>query len=139
MITKKYKYISLSASLFLVLFCISGCGRLQGDFAFRNAGDEAYRKIEGVPEFEKSRKVNWVFVFKKVSNTHGVSAVLLKKELVWVDIESRLETISKNNKTIYGDIENLDEGTYKIMISEEGEVISEKEFIVFIDEDSGRE
>ena len=120
---------------FLVLIFMSGCGAMKGEFAFKNFEDEAYRKIDGSPEFEKSKKVNWVFVFKNVSGTRGVSVVLLKRELVWVDIDSRIENISETNNIIYGNIENLAEGRYKIMISDESAVISEKEFTVFADDD----
>ena len=137
MITKKYKCAFCAAYLFASLIFISGCGALKGEFGFRNPGDEAYRKLEGVPEFEKSKKIEWVFVFKKVRGTRSISVVLLKKELVWVDIDSRLENISESSNIIYGDIQNLDEGRYKIMISEGSGMIAEKEFAVFADDDSG--
>jgi hypothetical protein len=52
-----------------------------------------------------------------------------------VDIDSRLENISETSNIIYGDIENYNEGMYKIMISDGGIVISEKEFSVFVDDD----
>lgn len=135
MITRKNKCAFFAACLFAVLFFMSGCGALKGEFGFRNFGDEAYRKIDGTPDFEKSKKINWVFVFSNAGDARSISVVLLKKELVWVDIDSRIEIISESSNIIYGDIANLDEGRYKIMISEGSALIAEKEFTVFADED----
>ncbi|MCU0821966.1 MAG: hypothetical protein MUC95_05770, partial [Spirochaetes bacterium] len=80
-------------------------------------------------------KISWIFVFKNAGDVRKISVVILKKELVWVDIDSRLENISETSNIIYGDIENYNEGMYKIMISDGGIVISEKEFSVFVDDD----
>lgn len=115
----------LFSSMFL------SCGKLKGEFAFRNFGQEAYRKADGVPEFNKNKKIEWVFVFDKVSDKHQIGVVLLKKELVWIDIGVRRETINEKEKIIYGDIEDLDEGRYRILITCEGDVIAEREFIIF--------
>ncbi len=132
---KKNIFLRPVICFFIILFFFSGCGALKGEFAFRNPGEEAYRKIEGVPEFESSKKTEWVFVFKNAGSTRKISVVLLKKELVWVDIDSRLESISEAENIVYGIIENLSQGSYKIVISAESDVIAEKEFTVFANDD----
>ena len=135
MIFRNFKARKIVVCACILFIFFPACGRLKGEFAFRGFGEEAYRKIDGIPEFEKSGRIEWVFVFKKVKEAQKIGVVFLKKELVWVDINTRMETIDKDRKIIYGGFENLDEGTYKILISDGQDAVSEKEFIIFYDEE----
>jgi hypothetical protein len=84
-------------------------------------------------EFEKNEKINWVYIFKDVRGVQNIGVTLLKKEIVWVDISNKAEQISELNKVIYGKLENLSDGNYKIILSQANKVIDEREFIIYSD------
>lgn len=134
-----YRGIILRIKIFVILgiliTSIIQCGKLEGEFAFKYLFDDAYRKIIGVPEFNNSEEVNWVYIFKKIRGYHLINIVVMKKEIIWVDIDSRIENIGIDKNIIYGKIKDLDEGRYKIIISKEGKIIDQKEFIVFTEDD----
>ncbi len=112
---------------------LSGCGKLKGEFAFKKLIDDKYRIINGLLEFEKNEKINWVYTFKEVRGIQNIFVTLFKKELVWVDISGRVESVSETNKIIYGTIEKLPDGTYKIVLSMADKIIDEREFVIFSD------
>lgn len=123
-------------SLILIFtFLFSGCGKLSGEFAFKRLHEDSYKKLDDSIEFEKNEKIKWVYVFKEVNDLHQVGIVLLKKDIIWVDIANRVETISERNKIIYGVIENLKDGLYKIILTNNNKVIDEKEFTIFTAEE----
>lgn len=117
--------------IIITAIILTGCGNIKGEFAFKKFIDDKYRTIDGLLEFEKSEKINWVYVFKEVRSTQNIAVTLFKKELVWVDISSRIESISKTNKIINGVIENLPDGTYKIILSQANKIIDGREFVIF--------
>lgn len=125
--------------LSLSLLLQAGCGKLKGDFAFKQADSDVYKRIDGTPEFRRSDAIDWVFQFQKVTSERQVSVVLLKKEIVWVEISAGIEKINKIKKSVYGTVEQFDEGTYKIVIAERGSIIDEKEFKVFTEDDENEE
>ena len=137
-INTKWSNLDLKKIIFFLLPAIllaSGCGKLKGDFAFKKNIEDKYRKIEEPVEFEKNEKINWVYIFKGLRGKHDVGIVLLKKELVWVDIESSVERVSEANNIIYGTIEGLSDGTYKIILADGNKEIDEKEFVIFSDQE----
>ncbi len=130
-IKRIYSFIAVC----LIAFFAVGCGKLKGEFAFKSFGEDTYKRVGEVPEFEQSELINWVFIFKKLTDRHQIGVTLLKKELVWIDINTRSENITLTKKIIYGEIQNFEEGRYRILLSKEGAVVAEKEFIIFRDED----
>ncbi len=54
----------------------------------------------------------------------------MKKELVWVDVNVRTERIDPLQKVIYGTIEGLEKGNYRLIMAEKGKILDEMEFIV---------
>jgi hypothetical protein len=112
---------------------VTGCGRVEGEFAIRRGDSDVYRKAEGVPEFSVDESADWAFVAPRVSGSHIVGVALMKKELVWVDVHVRNETLDPTRGTIYGKVENLEKGDYKILLAEKGKKIAEMEFIVYDD------
>lgn len=121
--------------LIIIALIFSGCAKINGEFAYKKLIDDKYKRADGVLEFEKNEKINWVYVFKDLKDIYNINVMLLKKELVWVDIDNRTEKISRSNKIIYGTIENLHDGTYKIIISHSGKVIDEKEFTIYSEQE----
>ncbi len=127
MITKLSKYIVL-------LFCfvtIVSCSKETGSFAFKNNNDDRYIIKDGLCEFNQDEKVNWAFCFTKVSKQKKIGVVVLKKEKVWIDVDSFYDTVYKDKPCIYGHIENYEAGTYKILIVDTGNEIAEKEFVIY--------
>ncbi len=121
--------------IILLAILLSGCGKLSGEFAFKRSNEDSYKKIDGAIEFEKNEKIMWVYVFKEVPESHNIGVVLLKREIIWVDISNEVEEISERNKIIYGVIENLKDGLYKIILTNQNDVIAEKEFTIFTGEE----
>ena len=122
-------------SVILITLIISGCTKIKGEFAYKKIIEDKYKRADGLLEFEKNEKVNWVYVFKDLKDIYNINVTLLKKELVWVDIANRTEKISRSNNIIYGIIENLTDGTYKIIISHSDKIIDEKEFVIYSEQE----
>ena len=126
-------YIRIIPVIIVVILSLSivGCGKLEGEFAFKTFFDDVYRRIQGVPQFDDTMEVNWVYVFNEVHGYHNIGVVIMKKEIIWVDIEKRIENINESKRTIYGRIKDLEEGRYKIIIAKAGKIIDQKEFLIY--------
>lgn len=127
MLYKKYSiYI-------IVLSCLvfTSCGKLDGTFAFKKKIDHHYRKMQAQPQFHKNESVQWVYVFKKFRGKHKIGVILLKKEVVWIDVLSWHDTINQRNKIIYGSIENFEAGEYKILLTEKDKMFAEQHFTIY--------
>ncbi len=94
------------------------CGGFQGEFAVKGEMDDVYRRIKKKPEFSSDAKINWIYSFKSVSGYNKIGVVLLKKEIEWVDIYKRSDYIDSEKKIIYGKIERLKPGRYKIVLTD---------------------
>ncbi len=131
MITKLSKYVILFVWLILVV----SCSKETGTFSFKTIGDDRFIIKDDLCEFKQDVRVEWAFCFNKVSKQKKVGVVVLKKEKVWVDVYSFYDTVYKNKLCIYGNIENYEEGVYKILIIDKGNTIAEKEFIIYSESD----
>lgn len=118
-----------------MLFSMIGCGKVEGEFAFKYLLDSDYRRIRGIPEFNGSREVRWIYLFNNIRGYHKIGVVIMKKELVWVDIDTRIDNINEANDTIYGVIKDYKEGRHAILITENGRIIDRKEFDIYSDEE----
>lgn len=121
----------------IVLLCVFPlqCAKLGGDFGFKSAFDDHYIKISKIPEFKIDERRDWVFVFKNVSDSFDAGVFIMKKEIVWAEVTHYTQKISREGNVVYGTIENLPEGRYKIVVTAGNDFIAEKEFIVYSDED----
>jgi hypothetical protein len=117
--------------LLLAVILISGCGKFKGEFAFKKKLDDKYTKMSDSVEIDKNDRIDWVYIFHEVKGNHNVGVVLLKKELVWSDIRTTVERITESSKIIYGTIEGLSDGEYRIVLTESNKLIDEKEFSIF--------
>lgn len=122
------KHIAAAIALFIMSV---GCGGLRGEFAFKKEGENTYRRVAGNPEYSASETINWVFVFKSPGENRTVGVALMKKGLVWSDVEIRTETINDARSILYGAIANLEPGGYKLVIMSKHRVIGEKEFTIY--------
>ncbi len=121
--------LSKKLLLFFLLVIIS-CSKETGTFAFKN-NDDRFTIKDGLCEFNQDERIDWTFCFTKVSQQKKIGVVILKKEKVWVDIYSFYDSVYKNKPCIYGQIENYEEGTYKILIIDNGNTIAAKEFVIY--------
>lgn len=131
-ITGTYKVLLpvLLAAQFMV-----SCAVQRGEFAFRKNLEDSYHKPVSRPEFSTTDKVKWAYVLSKVKKERALGVVVLKKELVWVEINARMETLTPRNRVIYGEINDYEAGDYRIIITEKNKKLDEIEFIIYQDKD----
>ena len=113
------------------------CGTLKGEFGFKTPRDDFYRKWNGRYEFDSSMEVKWVYRFHSIPSRGRVGVIYLKKEVVWMEIDTTVESIGPERQHVFGTIYNLPEGRYKIVLvngDEENKVIDTLEFTVYNDE-----
>jgi len=116
---------------------LEACLKPDGEFSFRKSHTDSYKRIKDVPEFLTTDNVEWVYVFSKTRKIYNIGIILMKQEIVWVDINTRSERIDPTHKIIYGKLENMEAGNYKILLTLNGTKLDEKYFIILRDsEDS---
>jgi hypothetical protein len=114
------------------------CGKPGGNFAFKKPMEDVYRKVAQLPEFSREQVVDWVFALKGLGGKPVKMWVfLVKKELVWVELHARSEQVTRDKAFIYGTIEGLTKGRYKIIIAQDTDVVGEQEFDIFDESDDG--
>ena len=122
-------------SLLLIAAGFAACSKPDGNFAFRSGVDRRYRILQGEPEFRKGQKIDWVFQLKKGHGLKKLDVMIQKKGIVWAEVESRSVDVNKQNRNIFGTLNDLDPGSYKIIVFEKDRVIKEISFNVYRDDD----
>jgi len=112
---------------------LAACGQLEGKFAYKSQLDDHYRKMDANHEIKSDEKVNWVYVFDKFSGKHKIGVIILKKEIVWIDVLSWHDEVTPSENIIYGTIEDFQDGEYKIILTENDKAFDEQRFIVYTD------
>jgi len=119
----------------LILFAsFISCGGLSGEFAFRMPYEDVYKKKTEPVEFPSTVAVDWVFAFDKVKDNRKIGVLLMKKELVWVEIKSRTDNVSREKTCIYDRIAGLKDGEYRIVLTDlkkNNRLIGSKDFIIY--------
>ncbi|HSV98209.1 MAG TPA: hypothetical protein VLM75_14900 [Spirochaetota bacterium] len=126
-----WRRVALLAVFAASVLSWSGCGGLKGEFAVKRPFADEYHRVTGIPEFSAAERIDWVYVFSNVTEEHAIGVILMKKELVWVDVSVRTERIDVVQKVIYGAIEGLDKGVYRLLVAEKGKILGEMEFVVY--------
>lgn len=126
------------STYFLIIFIIIislACGSQKGEFAFKFSLDDAFRKIKGNVEFPYGQEVQWAYIYKEIPASKKVGVILLKKEIVWVEKSVKSDHVDRSKKVIFGTISNLEEGRYKIMLTDilKEKRIDEVEFVIYND------
>lgn len=119
-----------------VLVAAPGCGKLEGEFGFKAPMEDGFRKIAKIPEIKSGDRRDWVFVFKNLTDSHEIGVFILKKEVVWAEVTHYMKNVGLGNDVVYGTIDDLPEGRYKIVLVEKKNLIAEKEFLVYNDEET---
>jgi hypothetical protein len=127
---------------FLVIFTIPifYCQKLQGEFAFKQSEDKAYKLLYNKLEFSASEEVDWIYKFNFiVSKRLDISVIILKKEIGWIDILTVSDYIDPSKNIIYGKLKDFEPGDYKIVlvqtVSGKNKIIDEVEIYLYSDED----
>jgi hypothetical protein len=130
----KLLILILTAPLLLL-----SCVRLEGEFALRRPLEDSYRRIHGDVEIQSNTKVDWVFKLNTVpSGNRRIGVFTTKKEIVWVEIQSRFDEVNREKSIIYGTISDLPEGEYRIILTDimrDNRMIRSFDFRVYSDRD----
>jgi hypothetical protein len=119
----------------VILLIIGACSKLEGTFAYKTMYMDAYKKMKPGMEFASKSRIDWTFVTDSISKPYTVGVVLLKKEVIWIDVSRDKYFINRENPHIYGHFEQLPAGNYKIVIvTEENELISENPFSIYYED-----
>jgi hypothetical protein len=111
------KKITISALIFSCLIFFS-CSKIDGFFSFKKFQDTSFKKYSIHKEFSQNESVRWMFTASKVSTPVSIGVLLMKKELIWVTVSSRKDLLHLKKQRVYGDIKDLEPGSYKILITD---------------------
>lgn len=130
------RLLPCAASLALCL-ALFACAKQPGSFGFKHYLEDSYRTASRMPEFPADAKYQWSYVFNQPAPQYKVGVILQKKELVWVEVNSRALVPDPSQPVIYGDIEGLEPGEYEIVLTEVGKskLIDHCFFRVYRDDD----
>jgi hypothetical protein len=123
----------------VLLFILSAavCNSLKGDFAFRKQGDDVYRKLKGRLEFASGETVDWVYHMPGQKKVHKIGVVYQRKTVVWVDVSVEEQIIGPQKNTVYGIINALKPGEYRIVLTQpedDNRIIASRRFFIYKDE-----
>ena len=115
----------------MFFFCVS-CAIPKGSFGYKTKAMDGYRRFDDMREFDASEKVEWVYSFPVMKKMFRTGMILQKKETVWVDVKKSAQVIAGTSPFFYGNFEGMEEGEYRIVItnmnSEETEIYDEVVF-----------
>ena len=122
------KYLAI-----IVLALLVSCGKLKGEFAIKNAMDDNYRRITRSLEFAREDEIQWAYIFQNNKIRHKIGVIILKKELVWVEVTSYTSIIDINNNIVHGTIKDYPPGDYQIVLTdvENNNFIEKKDFLIY--------
>ncbi len=139
--TSRLRKITVNCILILmnsiVVVLVLSCMGPKGVFAVKFPGEDVYRRVDTPLEVPHDREVSWIYSFDRGTDTR-IGVIIQKKEIVWVEIMSRMVRIEPGNQVIYGSIKDLEPGTYQILLTrlaDENEIIDSFDFFVYARED----
>ena len=117
--------------LIILISVTIGCSNSSGQFAYRTVGMDSYRNMTEGIEFQADTKIDWLYRFPSVFGKKNVGVIILKHELIWVEVWKDIQTVDKLKPQVWGTIEKLEPGEYKIVVTEKNELIAETIFNVY--------
>ena len=121
----------LFVALIILMSMMAGCSNSSGKFAYRTVGMDSYRNMTEGIEFQSDAKIDWLYHFPSVFGKKNVGVIILKHELIWVEVRKDIQTVDKLKPQVWGTIENLEPGEYKIVLAEKNELIAETIFNIY--------
>lgn len=137
--TDSFLYRFFLCMFVLLSMLVISCKRPSGHFAFRFPPEEKYRLISTPIELSDRDKVEWIYEFKKFPGSGKVGVIFLKKELVPVEVFSAMENVTADSPFIYGTIQDMVPGVYRIVLTDViagNNLIDEREFTVYSSEEN---
>jgi len=119
-----------------VSVCIA-CSSMKGEFGFKTFRDDTYRKWPDPLEFSSSDEVQWVYQFPLNVGERKIGVIYMKKELLWVEVESTVQKVNPMARQVYGTIKSFPDGDYKIILVDvdgENRLIEARFFSIYTDE-----
>ena len=125
--------LNKSLIILTILLTLHACGKLKGEFAIKTGMGEKYIRIKKSLEFHKDKAYHWAYTLKKVSGKHKVGILILKKNIVWVEIIDERDFVSPQKTAITGTIKGLKPGNYKLILTDldDREIIDTLPFLVY--------
>ncbi|HOO71192.1 MAG TPA: hypothetical protein PK926_05460 [Spirochaetota bacterium] len=120
----------------LLVFSVS-CLKLKGEFALKFAMQDSYRRITAPVQINKNETVQWLYQLDTMpSQKVQIGIILLKKEVIWVDVLVQDDIIGMDVNVVYGTIKDLDEGQYRLVLTDvkKNAEIDSFEFTVYSDD-----
>src|SRR4030042_6164802 len=130
MMIRRDTYIAFILMLSVV---VASCS-IEGKFGFKSFGEDTYRRTSETPEFASNEAVDWVYVFSKKFGERSIGVVYRKKEVVWVEMLTKVSRIDEGSKIVYGTIKNFPPGHYQIVLTDlrnDSRLIDSKDFIIY--------
>lgn len=112
----------------VLIISLIACSGIKGQFAYKTLQMDSYRKMINNKEFISNEKIDWIYKIDSLAEKTVISTVVLKKEIVWVDVSKKIQTVLPASPYIYGEIKNLNTGDYKIILLKKNKIISEISF-----------
>jgi hypothetical protein len=122
--------IVFTIAAFVFTLCIVSCGD-KGEFAYKSFEMDSYRTMKKGMEFPSDSKTDWLYKIATVSGKKRYGVIMLKKELVWTEISKGVQVAEIEKPNLYGVIQRLEPGEYKIMITRDNKLVDENEFTVY--------
>ena len=107
-----------SIKYLLVFLCllVSFCSKDKGEFAYKFADMDGYRRLDPGAEFSINDKIYWIYKFPQSKEVRKLGIVVQKKETVWVDVYKDKAAVLPASGIYYGEIDSLEEGRYRISV-----------------------
>lgn len=132
------KWFSLVLMIPVFIIFIS-CKDYKGEFSFKVNYDESYRRVVEPPEFSVDDSVKWVYSFKNIRRLPAteIGIIIMKKELIWVDVVTGSQRIGGETRFVYGTLPKLSPGDYRLVLTDiknENKLINEISFLIYEDD-----
>jgi hypothetical protein len=121
---------SIAAAATLIAVLCTACGS-KGSFAYKKFDMDSYRTMSESFEFSTDEAFDWVYQFSTPPGKKKIGIVILKKELVWVEIKKDMQNTERESPYVYGHIEGFEPGEYRIAIVNGSTLIAEKFFTLY--------
>lgn len=119
----------------LIVFCMLtfSCGSFEGNFAYKKFNEDTFKKYRSTAEFHVDERIRWAYIFKEITSKLSVAIIIQKKEISWVDVYTRKDSVSPEKRAVYGEIKDFPEGRYRLLIMslKKRKILDTSEFVIY--------
>jgi hypothetical protein len=120
----------IASALIFITALSTACGS-KGNFAYKKFDMDSYRTMGESFEFPTDEPFDWAYQFPTPPGKKKMGIIILKKELVWVEIKKDTQNTEKGSPFVHGHIEGFEPGEYKIAVVNGNTLVAEKYFTLF--------